>query len=264
MKYHTIIAYGLSLSGLFFIAREMDLGGLKGFRMTRNRLIALACLLLATASCLFIDLPVKDLVKGLRSPGLDGFIRVFNRMGNGDYLFPLPALLFFVFSLLGRGKTARVFGSALFAAVAAGLASQVFKHVFWRARPNITDNPLFFFALPGIVKDSGIGVARYISFPSGHTASVFGAFTALYLGIRKNRFGMLIFLAPLLTAFGRIYFGKHWTSDVVFSTGLGVTVALLVDILYPLAKRKKSPQRIKKSKDRSQKTKEKRKRKKKK
>lgn len=66
------------------------------------------------------------------------------------------------------------------------------------------------------------------SFPSQHTASVFGAAFPLLIRERK-RFGWMMFSAAVLTGFSRIYIGEHWPLDIL---GAAVAGAVGLGIAY--------------------------------
>lgn len=74
------------------------------------------------------------------------------------------------------------------------------------------------------------GLFDQYSFPSGHTATIFAVFTALYLGSQKKRYLPLFFI-PILVALSRFYLGVHTMADVLGGTVLGIGVPILVDIL---------------------------------
>jgi len=66
------------------------------------------------------------------------------------------------------------------------------------------------------------------SFPSGHTATAFGAAFALFGQIGGFSYGAIA-LAPLI-GFSRVYLGAHYPSDVVAGAFLGVLVGIVVNL----------------------------------
>jgi len=103
---------------------------------------------------------------------------------------------------------------------AAGLADDVLKVAFGRARP--------FMWLAG--DDSGFRPFRfksqYNSFPSGHTTTSFAA--AMALGALFPRLRVLFFLGAATIGASRILQDVHYLSDVVAGAELGMIVAILM------------------------------------
>jgi undecaprenyl-diphosphatase len=75
------------------------------------------------------------------------------------------------------------------------------------------------------------------SFPSQHTAAMFGAaFPLLYR--HREKLGYLMVVVAVLTGFSRVYIGEHWPIDILGSAlaaGIGLGVAHFSwDILEPV------------------------------
>jgi membrane-associated phospholipid phosphatase len=116
---------------------------------------------------------------------------------------------------------------------AAGLADDVLKVIFGRARP--------FMWLAG--DTSGFHPFRvksqFNSFPSGHTTTSFAA--AIALGALFPRLRAAFFLVAMAIGVSRIVQDVHYLSDVVAGAALGMTIAILV--LAPFRKRNWIPYR---------------------
>lgn len=65
------------------------------------------------------------------------------------------------------------------------------------------------------------------SFPSGHTSTITGIVTALFLLLRRRRY-LLLYTLPLLVAVSRVIIGVHTIIDVVGGFIFGILVTLLV------------------------------------
>lgn len=61
------------------------------------------------------------------------------------------------------------------------------------------------------------------SFPSGHVTNAAAVALFFSLVFRKKKFALFSFLFVFLTAFGRIYLGAHYPSDVVGGFLIGLT-----------------------------------------
>ncbi|MFH1294337.1 MAG: phosphatase PAP2 family protein [Candidatus Aenigmatarchaeota archaeon] len=73
------------------------------------------------------------------------------------------------------------------------------------------------------------GLFDYYSFPSGHAASIFAAFTALYLAGRRKIY-LIAFILPILVAMSRLYLGVHTIQDTIAGTVIGMAVPIVIDI----------------------------------
>ncbi len=65
------------------------------------------------------------------------------------------------------------------------------------------------------------------SFPSGHTSTMSGIVTALFLLLKKRKY-LLIYTVPVLIAASRIELGVHTVSDVIAGFFVGLVLTLLV------------------------------------
>lgn len=97
----------------------------------------------------------------------------------------------------------------------------VLKSVIKRERPFLTD--------PSIVKRSDGG---HFSMPSGHTATAFNTATALCLVFPKWYVIVLAYSWATLVAYGRVYQGVHYPSDVAVGALVGTGTALASHFLY--------------------------------
>ena len=107
----------------------------------------------------------------------------------------------------------------LFSSVAiAGALNLILKSFFGRPRPVIFEH-YGLYAFEFFQKSS-----HYLSFPSGHSNTIFAAMTVLGLWIPKYR--VYFFVCAALVAFSRIATSKHYLSDVLFGSFVGVAWVL--------------------------------------
>ena len=193
----------------------------------RQGLIALAGLL-AILLAFTVDQPIARAMAGLDPLTLHiaRFVTWFGQGGVVLYPTGIAIVLGLIVSfaipgLAGRLEAAlRGLASIFIIVAAAGLADDVLKIVFGRARPYLW--------LAG--DDSGFGFFRYsakfASFPSGHTTTSFAA--ALAIGMVLPRYKPWFLLAAFLIAVSRIVLDVHYLSDVIAGALLGAMVAVLL------------------------------------
>jgi undecaprenyl-diphosphatase len=63
------------------------------------------------------------------------------------------------------------------------------------------------------------------SFPSGHAALTFAAFTSLFLSVRR-RWRPLLFIPPALVSVSRVALGVHTFPDIFAGAALGIAITL--------------------------------------
>lgn len=190
----------------------------------RDMMIGLAFLLLL-GGAFAIDQPVARAMAGLDAH-IVAAARFISWFGQGGVvLVPSGLLVLAAMGLRLARPAARnrldslIAGSVLvFATVAAaGIADDVLKIVFGRARP--------FLWLAG--NNSGFSFFRYgakvASFPSGHATTSFAAAIVFGWLFPRWRFAFAIFACVI--AASRVAAGAHYPSDVVAGAALGSLVA---------------------------------------
>ena len=111
------------------------------------------------------------------------------------------------------------------AIVAAGVVTGVSKAAAGRARPYVTgdSNAHSFGFARGLRRDNA-----YRAFPSGHATAAF-AFAAALSGEGRRRWAranrvteLLAYTAASLVALSRVYHDRHWASDAVMGSAIGL------------------------------------------
>jgi membrane-associated phospholipid phosphatase len=148
-----------------------------------------------------LDDAVRSAVQGGRTPSMDRVMKVASDAGKPVVVFGILLAIAGFDPTLGP-PTARI---ALAALLGTNLAVESVKRVTFRARPD------------GEHKRSNA------AFPSSHAANAFALATIL---ARRWRRWAPVFLALATTvAFSRIYLDRHWLSDVIVGSALGVFCA---------------------------------------
>ncbi|MDD5067370.1 MAG: phosphatase PAP2 family protein, partial [bacterium] len=81
---------------------------------------------------------------------------------------------------------------------------------------------LSFFNYPMLIRENIFLGGTFKSFPSGHTINAFSAVTPFFLSLKGKKWRYGLYAVPILTGLARIYYNKHWLSDVI----LGAFLAL--------------------------------------
>ena len=147
--------------------------------------------------------PFDDDVQAMRTELMSDPLALFGDKW-GDPVAALAILpgIFIIESLRGtsRGETYRRLEFAVLSLSAVAVTTQLLKWAVGRERPNDTD---------------------HLSFPSGHTAAVFGV-AEVVRALYGNRAGAAFYTLAAITGISRIHDNKHYLSDVVAGAGLAV------------------------------------------
>jgi membrane-associated phospholipid phosphatase len=140
-------------------------------------------------------------------------------LGLGYVLIPLLLLLALAGYACSSERLQRAGLEAAAAFLAAGLLTQILKHLIGRPRPRLLGQAVQHF---GPTLASGLD-----SFPSGHAASAVAV--ALVLSVRFPRLTPLFMLGAAVISASRLFSGSHFPVDVLGGVFLGVLAGLAVD-----------------------------------
>jgi undecaprenyl-diphosphatase len=125
----------------------------------------------------------------------------------------------------GDSRLGNTLWRSIDATVAGGLASEVMKRVFTRARPNETTNPNQWFQGGG-----------HSSFPSGEVTAISAIVTPVILEYAHDHPSVYALeLLPAYDAIARVKVHGHWQSDVIAGFALGSAIG------YYMHERKGTP-----------------------
>jgi membrane-associated phospholipid phosphatase len=176
---------------------------------------ALGLGLLVVLTALVIDPRVAGWAPQTRCRLLDTMVGLLNPIGSGVVLLVVCVILAILSLALGRTRLCGAAGAGALAFAAAGLVEFTLKHLVGRPRPDAAMAPLTLLG-PSFVPDVD-------SFPSGHATSAFAVatvFAAFY-----PRIAWLLYALAGVIAAGRVYLERHYVSDVVAGTMIGIVVA---------------------------------------
>ncbi len=162
------------------------------------------------------DQKIKDYSQENRNTTSDRIARFAKPFGDGRYTLPPLALFYLYGRFYDNEKGENIALLSLESFVVSGVFTSLIKCTWHRHRPNTGnlyntwDGPSF--------------SSLNLSFPSGHSSSVFAIATVLaeeYKGIVPP----LAYSIATLTALSRVNDNAHWASDVFFGSCLGYFTA---------------------------------------
>ncbi|MFH0865171.1 MAG: phosphatase PAP2 family protein [Bacteroidota bacterium] len=159
-----------------------------------------------------------------RSKPVDFISKYFiSPWGNGLYSLPALGTLYLYGNSNNdkKSKDAAIHGFETFLFTA--ITTSIFKLSFHRHRPCETEPP------NSRIWDGPSFKRKYVSFPSGHTSSIFSIATLLaseYKG--KPTVAVISYSIAGLAALSRIYENKHWFTDVLAGAVLGFACGKLI------------------------------------
>ena len=150
----------------------------------------------------------------------DTFFKYITWLGSGWMVAVLVLVLLFV----------RVHDSVMFLAgnLVVTVIVQAGKHLFF---PHALRPVAWFQGRDVLHLVQGVPMHLYNSFPSGHSATAFGAFVMMVYLTRNRPLKFLWLLLALLTAFSRVYLSQHFTEDVVAGSFIGFA-GMLATVYY--------------------------------
>ena len=168
------------------------------------------------ASCAWLDRPLARAFARL-DPGTDAAFRFITGFGVSTGYLVIAAVLALGFALAGRRRAAWRATFVFVTVAGAGLAGDILKPVFGRARPRLYLND-------GIYGFTWHGAHEaYWSFPSGHAITIVSLAAAL--AVIERRFRPLYAALALAVMASRVVLDQHYLSDLLAGAFLAGTTA---------------------------------------
>ena len=164
------------------------------------------------------------------SENIEKFFRFITKFGEGYFELLLTAvlLLFFLFNKKKYNYLKKYVLAVIFTLLSTQITVNIMKVLFARARPSITVNPEKFYGIMTLIKDSSFWKGSYVSFPSGHTITIWGTVWILCFLIKNRFIKMLLLILGFLVGVSRISLVYHWTTDVIASIIISYFIAKFV------------------------------------
>lgn len=164
------------------------------------------------------DRSVDIWIQDHRSSSSDKLAAAFRTGGQPAFVFGIGGGIALAGVISGhdglRRSGERVFAST----IVAGLTTGAIKISVGRLRPDVTDNPYIFKPFSG--NDA---------FPSGHATLAFALATSLSEEIHNTWVSAALYTGAAGTAWSRLNDQKHWFSDVLMGSAIGITGAKVME-----------------------------------
>ena len=164
------------------------------------------------------------------SESTEKFFHFTTKFGEGyfELLLTVVLLSFFLINKKKYNHLKKYILAIIFTLLSTQITVNIMKVLFARARPSITINPDKFYGIMTMIKDSSFWKGSYVSFPSGHTITIWGTIWILFFIIKSKAIKIPLFILGILVGMSRIYLVRHWSSDVVASVILSYFIAKFV------------------------------------
>ncbi len=191
------------------------------FHMDNDNALDLLRFGVATGTAITVD---KQLATSMQSIShtktLNGVMDFARGYGEIKYALYLPAAMY-VGGLFSGHDDIRVTGRQIFQALLySGAVTQSLKWIVGRARPDASDDPLFF--KPFDFSDEHAAMA------SGHATVAFAVSSVLAERIDNIYASIALYGLAGVTAISRMYHNRHWLSDVFVAGAIGTATGLYV------------------------------------
>ena len=164
------------------------------------------------------------------SESIERFFHFITKFGEGyfELLLTIVLLSFFLSNKQKYNFLKKYILAIIFTLLSTQITVNIMKVLFARARPSTTINPDKFYGIMTMIKDSSFWKGSYVSFPSGHTITIWGTIWILFFIIKSKAIKIPLFILGILVGMSRIYLMRHWSSDVVASVILSYFIAKFV------------------------------------
>lgn len=166
-----------------------------------------------------MDQAILQFFQSIRTPALTVVFGAFSILGETALIGGLAVLIYWLYDRAGE--------QILFTMLTSVPMNCMAKEAVMRPRPFVA----------GVVTKlepplSLSSLGDNLSFPSGHAQAAASFYGAAAFGSKRKRVWIVSFLAMLLVACSRLYFGVHYPTDVVAGLLFGVLIAIFWAIIF--------------------------------
>ena len=154
-------------------------------------------------------------INGWHNPALDIVFAGITNLGDGIFIVLFSALLLFFRFYLSI--------ALLVNGVCQALVVSLFKRLLF---PEAL-RPIAYLDPATVHFVEGVNVHRFMSFPSGHTITIFGLCVFLSLCSRNRVVTILLLAISVLVALSRVYLLQHFVMDIAAGAFIGYGIGIL-------------------------------------
>lgn len=160
---------------------------------------------------------------------LDIFFKIITKFGEGYFEIFIVIFLYFLIKYRKKNEYYIWIKGVVYTFITSTIVVSILKRVIGRERPYVSFDPDRFYGIQYLYEHGLINNARFHSFPSGHTITIFVTVWFLYFNLKNRVLKICLFLLGILVGISRVYLLYHWTSDVLTSIILSYFIARIID-----------------------------------
>lgn len=166
------------------------------------------------------DKGIKNFSQQIRSEGTEKVSWGLEKLGNGSSMLMLLGGTYGASLLIKDQKLKVTTLTAIEGLAVAGVLTTIGKYALHRQRPYEADHQYQF---------SGPGAKGGVSFPSGHTGTIFAVATVFAESYKDTKIVPIVaYSVATLAGLSRVHDNKHWLSDVLGGAVLGYAAGKFV------------------------------------
>jgi membrane-associated phospholipid phosphatase len=169
--------------------------------------LQIAYLLLILLSIFFVDVPLAKWINGSAGDNITNIANIFTLFGSFGCIVLINIILIIFFYIKKNKDKVRLLSLSIVAqALSAGIVVRLLKYFFGRTRPYYNSEGVFLFFKTG---------HDFVSFPSGHSAGIWGFIICMLIVFKNNKYAKLLIILGIIVSITRLILNVHFLSDVL-------------------------------------------------